>query len=378
MKHEIKTIGINALFLIPGNVGGTEIFFRKQIEELSKIKTDNKYIIYANIENKDTFKNLSRNFKIINTGVKATNRLHRILWEQFVLPIQLMKDKVDLLHSAGYTTPIITHCKKITTIFDLNYHFHPENFNQLERLVYSMLIPLGAYFSDKIVVHSYQAKKEMKKVLGTGDKKIEVIYGGVPEEFKKEILYSTAIKVVKKFGIELPFILANATIHPHKNLDSLVSAFIELSKNKKFIHKLVLLGVYGRSYSEIDRQVKENNISDRVIFTGWIDHKDTMYFNKVADIFVMPSLYEGFGLPVAEAMACGTPLISSKYSCIPEITGNGGLIIDVKKPELIAKSIKYLLSHKKIREKLSRLGRERGKIFSWKEMGQKIYNLYNA
>ncbi len=374
----MKIIGINSLFLIPGKVGGTEIFFRKQVEELSKIKTKNKYIIYANTENKDTFKNLSKNFRIINTRVKASNRLQRILWEQCVLPFYLLKDKVNLLHSPGYTTPLITHCKKITTIFDLNYHFHPKTFSWAERLVYSVLIPLGAYTSNKVIVHSYEAKKEMKNILGVGKNKIEVIYGGVPDEFKKEIPYSKALKMVKGFKISPPFILANATIHPHKNLGALVTAFIELSKNKKFIHKLVLLGVYGRSYSEIDKQVKENNLSDRVVFTGWIDHKDTMYFNKIADIFVMPSLYEGFGLPVAEAMACGTPLISSKYSCVPEITGNGGLIIDVKKPKLIAKTIKYLLGNKNAREKLSRLGKERAKVFSWKEMGQKIYNLYNA
>jgi glycosyltransferase involved in cell wall biosynthesis len=290
----------------------------------------------------------------------------------------LLRDNVDLLHSPGYTTPIITHCKKITTIFDLNYHFHPKTFSFIERFVYSVLIPLGAYTSSKIIVHSNKAKEEMIKVLGINKNKIEVIYGGVPEEFKKVIPYSKALRVVKGFNVEPPFILANATIHPHKNLDSLVRAFIVLAQNKRFVHKLVLLGVYGRSYSEIDQLVNENGIADRVRFTGWIDHSDTMYFNRVADIFVMPSLYEGFGLPTAEAMACGTPVVASKYSCTPEIVGNGGLVVDVKNPKIIAKSIKELLGSKEKREKLAKLGRERAKIFSWKELGRKIYNLYNV
>lgn len=378
MKREERIIGINSLFLIPGKVGGTEIFFRKQIEELSKIKTNNRYIIYSNNENADIFKDLPNNFKIVRTNVNATNRFYRILWEQLILPIWLIRDKVDLLHSAGYTTPIFTHCKKITTIFDLNYHFHPEDFSLLQRLIFSVLIPSGAYMSNKIVVHSNKAKSEMVKMLGVNKNKIEVIYGGVPDEFRKEVSNEKAFKEVGLFGIKPPYILANSTSHPHKNLKSLVLAFVELSKLKNFKHNLVLIGIRGKAHDEIDRIIEDNNLQNRVQFTGWIDHSKMVYFNRLADIFVVPSLYEGFGLPIAEAMACGVPLIASKYSCIPEIVGSGGLIIDVKKPELIVKNIKYLLLHKKERERLSKLGKERSKIFSWKDLGQKIYNLYNV
>lgn len=372
-----KIIGINSLFLIPGKVGGTEVFFRKQIEELSKIKTDNKYYIYANTENKDTFKNLSKNFRIIDTGVSASNRFVRILWEQLILPIRLLKDGVDLLHSPGYTTPVITHCKKITTIFDLNYHFHPEDFNFIQRLVFSILIPLSAYVSDKIIVHSNKSKSEMVKILGVNGSKVEVVYGGVPEDFKKPISATTALKIVKSYGINPPFILANASSHPHKNLKSLVLAFVELAKSKNFRHGLVLIGIHGIAHKELDDIVSKKNIVDRVMFTGWIKHEDTKYFNRLADVFVMPSLYEGFGLPTAEAMACGVPVIASRYSCIPEIAGNGALIVDVKKPQEIAKSIRKLLNSKSVRLKLSRIGTARGKIFSWPEMTKKIYNLYN-
>lgn len=378
MKLEEKIIGINSLFLIPGKVGGTEIFFRKQIEELSRIKTKNQYLIYTNKENGFIFNGLPKNFKLIHTGVTASNRLERVLWEQFILPFWLYRDKVDLLHSPGYTTPIFTHCKKITTIFDLNYYFHPEDFNFLQRIVFSIIIPLSAYSSNKIIVHSNKAKEEMVSVLGVNKNKIDVIYGGVSDDFKEKISYDKSIKEVSKFKINPPYILANSTSHPHKNLKSLVLAFVELSKSKKFKHNLVLIGIHGKAHHEMDGIIKENKIENRVQFTGWIDHSKMIYFNRLADIFVVPSLYEGFGLPIAEAMACGVPLIASKYSCIPEIVGSGGIIIDVKNPKLIAKSIVSLLKSEKLREKLSKLGRERAKIFSWKELGQKIYNLYNA
>lgn len=377
-KNKSKTIGINSLFLIPGKVGGTEVFFRKQIEELSKIKTSNNYIIYANSENKNTFKNLSSNFKIVDTGVKATNRVYRIIWEQIFFPIRLVLDKVDLLHSAGYTTPLITHCPKITTIFDLNYHFHPEDFNLLQRIIFSILIPLSAYSSNKVVVHSFKAKDEMIDILKLNKNKIEVIYGGVPDDFKRDISLKKSLSVISKYNIKQPYILANATSHPHKNLKSLVVAFLELVKNKKFKHNLVLIGIHGIAFSEIDRLIDKYGYKDRIIFTNnWIDHSNMKYFNRAADIFVMPSLYEGFGLPTAEAMACGTPVIASKYSCTPEIVGDAGLIVDVKKPTVIADKIRYLLSNKVLRNKLAKAGIVRSNIFSWSEMGKKIYNLYN-
>ena len=140
---------------------------------------------------------------------------------------------------------------------------------------------------------------------------------------------------------------------------------------------MVLIGIHGIAHKELDSIVSKNNIIDRVMFTGWIKHEDTKYFNRLADVFVMPSLYEGFGLPTAEAMACGVPVIASKYSCVPEIAGNGALIVDVKKPQEIVKAVRKLLNSKQIRSKLSNAGIARGSTFSWPEMTKKIYNLYN-
>ena len=380
MQRKSKIVAINSLFLIPGGVGGTEVFFRRQIEELARIKTDNKYIIYANFENKDTFGKLPKNFKIYNTGVKAKDRLSRVLFEQAILPFLLFRDSVDLLHSPGYTTPILTHCPKITTIFDLNYHFHPEDFSLFQRFVYSILIPLGAHSSNKIVVHSFKARSEMNKILKVDKDKIEVIYGGVPDDFKKDISKSESLKFISKYGIKPPYILANATIHLHKNLDNLIKAFSILANKKKFLnHKLVLIGIHGTAYKRIDKLMDDLQIRDRVIFTNnWIDHKYMKYFNRLADVFVMPSFYEGFGLPTAEAMACGTPLVVSKYSCNPEIAGDGGLVVDSKKPKEMAIAIEKVVVNKGLREKLIKAGKRRAEIFSWKELGQKIYNLYNA
>lgn len=375
--NQKKLIGINSLFLIPGKVGGTEVFLMNQITELAKIKTDCKYIIYANNENYNLFKDLPGNFRVVKTGVNATNRIVRIIWEQFILPIQLYKDKVELLHSPGYTTPIFTHCKKVTTIFDLNYYFHPEDFGILERFVYSILIPLGARFSDHVIVHSQKSKSEMVDVLGVSKDKITVVYAGVPEDFKKNISFETSLKFIKNYNIQPPYILANSTSHPHKNLESLILAFVEMAKDKKFVHNLVLIGIPGKSYARLSQIVNANNLEKRIQFTNkWIDNSKLKYFYKLADVFVQPSLYEGFGLPLIEALAVGTPVVGSKYSCIPEIIGEAGVTVDTKKPKLIAVAILGLLKNTKKRRKLSELGKLRANIFSWASFGRKIYNLY--
>jgi glycosyltransferase involved in cell wall biosynthesis len=372
-----KLIGINSLFLIPGKVGGTEVFLVNQVRELSKIKGGHKYIIYTNIENYKLFRSFSKDFTIINTHIHATNRIVRILWEQFILPFWLYRDKVDVLHSPGYTSPIFTHCKKITTIFDLNYHFHPEDFNFLERLVYSVLIPLSAYASDKIIVHSNKSKEDMSDVLHVTKQKIEVIYAGVANEFNANIDYKKSLNFVKKLGIAPPYILANSTSHPHKNLQSLVLAFIQMAKNKKFKHNLVLIGIPGKAYTAINKLIMAEGLGKRVQFTNkWIKNTDLRYFYKLADVFVQPSLYEGFGLPLIEALAVGTPVVASKYSCIPEIVGPTQITLDTKRPEILASSILSLLRNKKLQTKMSRSGKLRAKVFSWPVFGQKIYNLY--
>lgn len=375
--NEDKIIGINSLFLIPGKVGGTEIFLRNQILELAKIKTKTKFVIYANKENSKIFNGLPNNFKVVNTGIRATNRFKRIFWEQVVLPLRVYIDKIDVLHSPGYTSSVLAPCKKITTIFDLNYYFHPEDFGLLERVVYSILIPLSAYTSERIIVHSNASKSEIKRVFDIKDEKIVTIYPGVAEEFKININYKESKSFVNRFNISTPFILANSTSHPHKNLINLILAFSMLVKDSECKHNLVLIGIQGREFKNINELIGNLDLRSRVKFTNkWLKNTETKHFYRVADIFVQPSLYEGFGLPLVEAMAVGVPLVASKYSCIPEIVGNAGLIVDTKKPRMIAGAILSLLKSKLKRDTLTKLGRRRAKTFSWNQFGKSVYNLY--
>ncbi len=372
-------IGINLLFLIPGGVGGTEIFARKLISNLGSLEIKHKYIIYGNYENASLWKDLPKNFKVITCPFYARKRFVRILWEQFFLPFQCAFNRIDLLHSVGYTSPIVTHCPKITTIYDLNYHYHPEDFTIWNRFVFEVLIPLVANSANKLIVHSNGAKKEIIKVVKIKPQKIKVIYGGVDEQFRKVIKPSVRERVLKKYKIPKNFILSNAVSHPHKNLKSLLLGFSELIKrNKNIKEHLVMLGFAARAQEELDNIAKTNKIKNRIHFTGWVDPVDVPVFYQEAKVFVFPSLYEGFGLPIVEAMASGVPLIASDSSCIPEIVGDGGVLIDAKNTHLISATIEKILTDKLFANKLRDKGLVRSEIFSWEDLAQDTISVYNS
>lgn len=366
-------IGINLLYLIPGKVGGTEIFARNIVRELSLQDKSNKYILYLNLENKSLFNKLPSNFKISLCPIYASNRFSRIIWEQIVLPIQCLFDRVDILHSLGYTAPLVTHCKKITTIYDLNYHFFPEDFNQLHLIVFRILMPLIARTSDVITVHSNKSKQELAAVYKIPKKKIQVAYGGVSDIFRKKYSLKEAADCIKRYKIKKPFILSAATTHPHKNLKSLVLAYSDLIKKHHIKRNLVLIGFPGRGQNELNTIIRDNNLTKRVIFTGWVDPKDTPLFFKSCDLFVFPSLYEGFGLPLVEAMATGVPLVASNASCIPEIVGNGGAVVDCRNVRKLSDTMHRVIVDKKYSKMLAERGRLRSKRFNWKDLA--VFNL---
>jgi len=369
-------IGINLLFLIPGKVGGTEIFARNIITELSNLDKINTYFLYLNDENMSLFEGLPKNFKIVHCKFNAIKRFKRVIWEQLILPFQCYFNKLDVLHSLGYTAPILTHCPKVTSIYDLNYHFFPEDFTIVNLFVFKILIPLVAFTSKKIVVHSYKTKRDMISVFKLPASKIVVEYGGVSSNFYKNYTKKQVIDKLKKYKVPYPFIFSAATSHPHKNLKSLVMAYKYLVNKYNIKHKLLLLGFSGRGQGEIENLLSDEILKDRVIFTGWVDPYDMPYFYKAADIFVFPSLYEGFGLPLVESMAAGVPLITSNASCIPEIVKDGGLIVNTKNHVKLAEAIRKVINNKMLSNKLIKKGVDRSKIFDWSRLAKFNLNLY--
>jgi glycosyltransferase involved in cell wall biosynthesis len=225
---------------------------------------------------------------------------------------------------------------------------------------------------DMIITVSKSTKKDVIKCLKFPEEKIKVIYNGVDERFKPLKNYND---VLHKYNINPPYILYIGTLEPRKNIPALIKAFYKLKK-RGIRHKLVIVGKKGWKYKQIFRVVEDLNLRRDVVFTGYVSYNDLPKFYSAADLFVYPSLYEGFGLPPLEAMACGCPVITSNVSSLPEVVGDAGFIVDPSDIGGLSRTIKELLANDSLRENVIRKGLKRIKEFSWEKTAKESLKVY--
>lgn len=361
-------IGINTLFFIPGKVGGSETYIRNLISKLSEIDRGNEYFIFANRENFNEFKIDKPNFHKVLCPINASFKPGRILWEQFVLPFQAWKHKIDVLFSPGYTTAVFTRCKQIVAIYDLNYYHHHEDFSRLELIFWKILIPLSARAADRIIVLSNNSKRDIENILGVPPDKIIPIYLAANTFSSFTDCTDEKIREIKKkYQIDGEYILSVAAFHPHKNLHRLIEAYKILKDKFGISYKLVLVGMKGRASKSVEDAINSAGLGNDVIFTGWIPKEDLPILYKSADVFVFPSLFEGFGIPPLEAMTCGAPVAVSNTASLPEVVGDAGVYFNPLDVEDIAAKINQIISDDNIKNELIKKGFEQAKRFSWEK-----------
>lgn len=370
-------IGINTLFLIPGKVGGTETYTRGLITGTEKIDKKNEYTIFCNKENYTTFSLNSENFKKILCPVLSTLRFQRILYEQLLFPFRIWRERIDVLLSTGYICPICLPCKSIVVIYDLNWFFHPEEFSPLARFFWKLLVTLSAKRSDLIITSSENSKKDISSVLNVKKNKIRVVYGGIDRKKfylakDKEIVS----KIKDKYQIKNKLILTVSASYKFKNLTKLIEGFNTLLKKAQSL-QLLIVGLGGKGKPEIEKQINEFNLDHKVLVAGWVPEEDLPLLYKAAEMYVHPSLYEGFGFPVLEAMACGCPVVSSKSASLPELVGNAGLQVDAKRPTEIRKQMERLLSDIKLRNELKKRGLTQADKFTWEKASSEMLSIFH-
>lgn len=357
-------IGINALYLIPGKVGGTETYVRNLARSLVEAGTGHEFVIFTNKESVGIFEKDAPGMQVVQCGVAASSRPARILWEQLVLPFQLRRHRIDVLLSAGYTAPFLCPVPSVTVIHDLQHKALPHNFSWWYLQFLRSIIYLSAMSADGIITISVKSREEIIRYYNIKPERIDVTYLAADERLFYERSAGEVADVRKKYGLPERFILYAASSLPHKNYARLLAAYKLVSEEEPDV-KLVLAGARSYGMNAIEETIRALGLSDSVVFAGWLAHEDLPAVYSGAEVFVFPSLYEGFGMPVLEAFACATPVVCSNIAPMTEVAANAAVYVDPLDERDIARGILAALRDGGLRDRLKAGGLERVKAFSW-------------
>lgn len=368
-------IGLNLLFLIPKEVGGTETYTRGLLKALAQVDPRNEYVVFINRESRQLDFIYQLNYSVVECGVNAKNRVARLLWEQFVLPFQARQQKLDILHSLGYVSPLILPCKSVVTIHDLNYRFVPQSMTMLTRIVQWFLVTLTAYWADHIIVVSEFVREQVIVYLKLQPEKVTTIHEAV--EQNSFVPVKSDVTLLGRYGINMPYIFAFSGLTPHKNIAGLVRAFARIKQNIFGAAQLVIVGHQPRGRNSLVELIESLGLNfEDVILTGYVDGTTRRALLSNATVFVFPSFYEGFGLPILEAMASGVAVACSSRGSLPEIAGDAALYFDPSDIDQMANVLMELLNDGEKRLTLITRGEKTLQRFSWESTARKTLEIY--
>ena len=289
------------------------------------------------------------------------------------LAILLSKEKPDVFFSPTHYGPAFTKVKQVISIFDLAFVDFPEMFEKSELWKLVNWTKASVKRASKIITISESTKNHIVSEYAVARSKVTVAYPGHSEAYHQISDKQKIAEVINKYAVEGPYVLFIGTIQPRKNLLRLIESFRSLKGVKLVVvGKITGEGKQGWKYDEILRKPKEMGIENRVIFTGYVPDEDMPYLMNGATAFALPSLWEGFGIPVVDAMSCGVPVIVSNTSSLPEVAGDAGLFVDPKSVDHIEQALRLILTDAKLRQRKSKLGLEQAKKFSWEKMAKQV------
>ena len=307
-------------------------------------------------------------------GLKGSH--WRILWEQLGLPWQVGREGADLVHYLDHALPLLYQpCPAIITVHDLAFYRLPEMYN-FGRRAYKQFIGLRSVRrAAHIIAVSESTKKEIIALAGVPESRITVIPYGINPAFRP-LPSSDLIEIKKKYDLTRPFFLFVGTLQPRKNIRAIIAALSKLILENNLDCELVLAGAEGWLSGDLLSFAGEKRIADRLRLLGAVPHDRLPELYNSAVALVYPSWYEGFGLPPLEAMACGVSVIASRLTSLPEVVGDAGLLVDPGDIDTLAREMLNVVQDAELRRKLSQLGLDRAKRFSWETCARETYRVY--
>lgn len=362
-------IGINASSL-SSKKGGASFYIYNLIKAMATVTDKESFVIFTTKANRDQFKDLPANFSIIDRAPLGV--MKRLIWEQIILPFVCRKNSIDVLLSPNYTAPLFTPgFKSVVTIHDLSF-FPLEKLYPRSRRFFKIIIHLSVRFSNAVIAVSEFTKNDILCYIGSFTHKVKVVYEGADSRFQKAVTQEQVRKVKEKYKLPENYILFTGFLEPRKNLIRLLQAY---SNIKTMInHKLVIAGGNGWWYDKTYTKVTELDLQNHVIFTGYVDDDDLPPLYTGATLFVFPSLYEGFGIAALEAISCGTPVLASQNTALPEVVRDAGIYVDPYNVKDISNKL-ILTTDEPTLQKLRSNCQKVSSLFSWKKAAEETLQI---
>lgn len=362
-------VGIDAHSIGCGK-SGNETYFRSLLRGLRSLERPNKYVVYGTHPERLREMDLDHKRFAIRR-VRPSTPFVRI---PLAMPAQVFQEGLDLFH-AQHIIPPFLKCRTVTTIPDLAYEHYPEYFPPFQVAWSKRLIRWSAQRANHIITVSHFSKTDLMNCYGIDPERITVTYESAEDRYHPRDHGQAREHIARRYGIERPFVLYVGRLQGRKNLVRLIEAYAQVRK-RGAEHLLVLVGRKEWMAEEISTRIAQLGIKDEVVLTGYVAGEDLPWFYNASEVFAYPSLFEGFGLPVMEAMACGTPVLTSTGSSLGEIASGAALVVDPTDGVAITDALEQILSDQALRYRLGQLGIKRSREFEEGRMASETVSVY--
>ncbi len=368
-------IGIDATALPPQPVGAGN-YIIQLIRSLAEVDTTDEILVFVQ-ESRQPLFNLTSMSNIKWEIVSDKNPSSRLVWEQVSLPRLIQLAGVDLLHSLHYTRPVNLPCASVVTIHDMTFFLYPQLHTPVKRLFFPRAIRSSVRRADALIAISESTRQDSIRILGIPPEKIHTVLLGVTEEFRIITDHHLLTEIRKRHNLPELFILYVGLVEPRKNLPMLIDAFKKLV-DMGYQYDLVIVGRFGWMYERVLSRIEELGLRNQVHFTGYIPQQDLPMVYNLARVSVYPTHYEGFGLPALESMACGTPVITTAISSLPEIVGDAGILVPSGDESALLHAMVEVLNNATLHQQLSIEGLKRSKQFTWQRTARETMKEYQT
>ncbi len=359
---------------VPPNPAGAGMYTLNLVRALGRVDHHHDYVVFARTHTLAHLAGLPPAFEVVDIGAKS--RARRLLWEQAWLPFDLKRRGAKLLHSPHHTTPLLySPCPRVLTVHDVTFFILPQRYPLPRRMYFQLLTMFSARRARAVIVPSASVADEARSFLGLTSARLAVTPEGVDAAFRPLDKKECARIARERYGLPDGYLLSLGTREPGKNREAILWAMRYLIDLGADPH-LAVVGQAAWGTEQEEAAVERLGLRARVHFTGYVPQDDLPALYNAATVFLFPSLYEGFGLPVLEAMACGTPVVTSNVSALPEVAGDAAILVDPPDAHAIADAVNLIWTDGAEAARLREAGLARAAKFTWDACAEATLSVY--